>query len=196
MSKLTIQIATLNVYLGGAKAASNSGVDSLLGALIAGSVFGADEKPSCDESTCDESTCDESTCGQTESTVAAASETGLAQSVSNAAVLHSAMVMTTQHVDNSSTGLELTDTRKQGNAVAVSSVYDNQYVVVQAASAAGEALKALGLIETTGYVNKYYKSGNFGKTVHATMDKADEYSDGDCVAVEVFVAYASSFKRA
>lgn len=186
MSKLTIQIATLNVYLGGAKAASTSGVDSLLGALIAGSVFGADEKPSCYESTC----------GQTESTVAAASETGLAQSVSNAAVLHSAMVMTTQQVGNSSTGLELTDTRKQGNAVAVSSVYDNDYVVVQAASAAGEALKALGLIETTGYVNKYYKSGNFGKTVHATMDKADEYSDGDCVAVEVFVAYASSFKRA
>ena len=143
MSKLTIQISTLNVYLGGEKAASTVGVDSLLGAFVAGSVFGADET-SCDEVTCDQTEAPVATACATPAGEATASETGLVHSASE--ILRSAMVMTAQRVSNSSTGLELTETRKQGNAVAVSTVDDNDYVVVQAASAAGGVLQALGLI--------------------------------------------------
>lgn len=183
MSKLTIQIGTLNVYLGGGEANSSVGIDSLLGALVAGAVFSADHQTRADESEC------------AEPTAGTASETGLV-APTYAETLRGAMVMTTNIVANSSTRLELTETRKQGNAVAVAGLHDQDYAVVQAASAAGEALQALGLIATTGYVNKYYKSGNFGRTIHATMDKADEYSDGDCVAVEVFVAYAGNFQNA
>lgn len=189
MSKLTIQIKTLNVYLGGGEANSSVGIDSLLGALVAGAVFSADHQTRADESEC----ADESE--RAEPTAGTASETGLV-APTYAETLRGAMVMTTNIVANSSTRLELTETRKQGNAVAVAGLHDQDYAVVQAASAAGEALQALGLIATTGYVNKYYKSGNFGRTIHATMDKADEYSDGDCVAVEVFVAYAGNFQNA
>ena len=183
MSKLTIQIKTLNVYLGGGEANSSVGIDSLLGALVAGAAFSVDHQTRADESEC------------AEPTAGTASETGLV-APTYAETLRGAMVMTTNIVANSSTRLELTETRKQGNSVAVAGLHDQDYAVVQAASAAGEALQALGLIETTGYVNKYYKSGNFGRTIHATMDKADEYSDGDCVAVEVFVAYAGNFQNA
>lgn len=178
-SKLTIQIASLNVYIGSTQAANSNGIDALLEQIFTSAA------------TVGEANCDETACGSTESeTVAPAVPSN------TAALLRNAKVMTTEQVRNSSTGLALTDTRKQGAAVDVNNVNRDEYVVVQAASAEGEALKALGLIETVGYVNKYYKSGNFGSTIHATINKADSYSDGDCVAVEVYVAYALSLQEA
>lgn len=189
MSKLTLQIGTLNVYLGGGEANSSVGIDALLGALVAGAAVSVDHQTRADESECaDKSEHSDGGCVAVEATDWVGP--------TYAETLRGAMVMTTNITANSSTRLELTETRKQGNAVAVAGLHDQDYAVVQAASAEGEALHALGLIATTGYVNKYYKSGNFGRTIHATMDKADEYSDGDCVAVEVYVAYAGNFQNA
>jgi hypothetical protein len=178
MSKLSINIASVNVYIGtnGAGSNSDSAFDAVLDQLMASAL---------------------SETGNCEATEATEAEQSTSASVrTDAQVLRAARVMVAERGRNSSTGWVLNNTRKQGNAVLVAEVVADEYVVVQASSTEGEALQRSGVIETTGYVNKYYTSGNFGSTVHSTMAKAEEYSDGDCVAVEVYVAKARSLQMA
>lgn len=96
-------------------------------------------------------------------------------------------VMLARQTDNSSTGFELTDTRESGRQISATAVAAQSLAVVRSDSALGEAARAAGVVRTNGFVNTYARSGNVGRTIHATMAKAEHYSDGDAVAVEVFV---------
>lgn len=191
MSKFEINIASVNVYFGAENTAGtkNRGLSGMLDAALAAALVDAVNSSATE---CEA----ESNSGVADACAGhIPTENELSQRT-DAQVLHHAKVMVAVSSYNSSTGWVLDDSRKQGNAVDVSDLDVDTFVVVQASSAEGEALQRAGFIETTGFINKYYTSGNFGSTVHSSMDKAEEYSDGDCVAVEVYVAKARNLQSA
>ena len=183
-SKVVINISEVNVCVGNHGGSESSNVNPLIGALLACAMH---EKRS--EATCADGSLDT---GDTPES-AQLRESPAVNTPSTHHVLNNAFVMRVVRTENSSTGFELDESRKQGAAISVSDVHGDDYVAVQAASAEGNALRAVGGVESTGFVNKYYSTGNFGRTIHATMDKAEQYAEGDCVAVEVYIAYAKTF---
>ena len=181
MSKIVIN--TLNINIGSGVSHSSRDLSGLFGALLS-SDHEVHCSPACDGTV----SVDVSARSDHEVHCSPACDGTVNVDVSaRRADLGTEKVMLARQTTNSSTGLELTDTRESGHQISATAVAAHSLAVVRADSALGEAARAAGVIRTNGFVNTYASSGNVGRTIHATMAKAENYADGDAVAVEVFV---------
>ena len=178
MSKIVIN--TLNINIGSGVSHSSRDLFGLFDALLS-----SDHEVHCSPA-CD-GTEEVVLARQTDNSSPACDGTVSVDVSARRADLGTEKVMLARQTTNSSTGLELTDTREAGHQISATAVAAQSLAVVRADSALGEAARAAGVIRTNGFVNTYASSGNVGRTIHATMAKAENYADGDAVAVEVFV---------
>lgn len=118
--------------------------------------------------------------------------TGCADAAPAATPVYGVDVMVVNQTLNSSTGFELSEaTRVNNGQVDLATVAPETLIAVPADSRFGQSLKNRGLVRTNGFVNFYNRSGNFGKTIHVTVGKANHYGDGDFTVIEVFLADAA-----
>ena len=96
---------------------------------------------------------------------------------------------------NSSTGYHVGDTRKTEHSLTATQISnmepnDNSVVVVQAHSHLGRWLMQHAAPQH-GFMNSYVNSGNYGTTIHESIEKAEQYADGDVTTVRVlYMPYA------
>ena len=123
--------------------------------------------------------------------------TGCDATIAEATPVYGVDVMVVNQTLNSSTGFELSEaTRVNNGQVDLATVAPETLIAVPADSRFGQLLENRGLVRANGFVNFYNRSGNFGKTIHATVGKANHYGDGNFTVIEVFLADAAAAVRA